>query len=570
MSVPERELGLKRVVDTDERGSLTLLIPSNDPAFVQEHALASQRLDEALKYYEFTAYQKSIELTNFLRSAGLGPDFQPAEVAFSPFSEGPFLDIGVAVNITYRVTEKDGVKQIKPTPVLTTPLLLGEQVEKWREEGLEVEPLKPFVDLGRGGVMVNFPARFGPKAPGGPESSGLISMIMERKNDPQDPLLIVGPRVDLEKGIQSVNRVFEPIKVGRAQFNEIISGLEKADKLYGGYRRRPTSKMISEESNVEKVEVFSQNGAFFNNVLFDLKNGRRVGYNLNRSFWIEADGKKVLNEGAMFSVLHQDSKGEPLMLVVTQRRAHRATGQVETSRGFAASDALKKARFLELNEETGLNPDEVVKHVIATVECIQDPIREDVKSRLEIIKLPPEMRVDLDKLAEKVRAKDRPAGPIEDLTPHWMKLRDMVEGIVKGTYVRDAHTAYTVLRTLSHLKAIDISPWLNDLSVVVELVQDFSTGGPRITIPRGDSRLAESQLDGVFNGNSGAYRIENYVGYSTKASVLPGGSYQIVGMKELWDAACDGRLDIVASTALMKCIFQKGYARVNYEKIYSD
>lgn len=570
MSIEIRPMGLRREVDTNPKGSLTLLVPSNEDQFSAEHALAAERLEEALNYYRFKPYQEAVNLNRLLANQDLGPDFSSGEVAFSPFSEAPFLDIGVNAYITYPLVGEPGKEKAKPTPVFVLPAFNARKLQEMQESGVEFEALQPFVDLGRGGVAVNFPAMFGPKAPGQPESRGLISMIMERKNDPQDPILVVGRRDVLEKGLQGINKPFVPVKFSQEQYDSICTNLNRADELYGGQRIKPPENMVSDHPNVKSVEVATQNGNFYNYIAIGMEDGSKLGYNINKALPIEIDGKKVMNEGSMFSVLNVDSNNEPLILVVSQRRAHGLTGKIETPRGFAAVDTLKKARFTELNEETGLDPNEVAKHIVHSTSCTQDPLRENVIARLDIIKLSPDMRIDMDKLAGEVKAKNRPAGPIEDITPHWMRLKDVVEGVAKGTFVRDAHTAEAVIQTLVHFNAIQISPWAKELSVVVELVQDYRTGKERIIVPRSNSSLMEKRLDGGYNGNSGAYRAENFVGVASSPDYLPVGSYMVTNFYDLWEAACDGRLDIVSTTAIFKYIMQKDLANIHYDMIYSD
>lgn len=379
-------------------------------------------------------------------------------------------------------------------------------------------------------------------------------------------LPILGNKEVLTEQVSRINRPFEQVTFSKDSLIDLNNKIGNAEQISGGHRllRFPNS-FISTTPSVKDYSVNTQNARFYTFVSVELKSGKKVG------LWItpgqEYEGEKI-RQGSVSFVLHRDKEGKPIVAFVSQRRFAGNVEKVELPRGFEKRKVLEKgANFAELSEETGIPISELERYQTHSLVVPEDPIRANVEFEFLMIELPPEKRFNLDKLAEEAEARNRPGALLEELTPSWIGLKDIVEGTVEGTFVTDAHTTAGLFTAVLLREAVIFAPEIEQMGIVLEKFQDWRTAGSKLGIPRGNSQRMHDVLRGELNPNTGPCRIWNKIGFATHTAGLPKGSYEVIGINQLLDDIKRGKVDIVTSSAVFKTLMQKGFIAIDYSKI---
>lgn len=509
-----------------------------------------------------------ISLNEFLAEHDL-PPFRLAEL---PLNQ----EVGMALlsphdMMVLQQPDAEGVMRTYHCPRIMPEILTARGIEHGREI--------PYVQsLDDQLMVVHFPMTPGPPEFGEMPQELIMSMFMEKNSAPKkEPLCLVAPLSELEPLAEKAP-TFEPIKLTQQQFDKLTAHYATLEKQFGGKTVPLSPTLIAENSNVTSVQDISVASKFHRTLSFTMTDGTIRHRLVNRGEMVA--GKDHLQEAACF-VITTPINGEEHVVVAKMHRLNgQANGYEETAyelpRGFSVK-ALDKPQFrheLHVAEaESGLSASTLAAHQTNGAEKLSsDPTLEDVEADVVMISLP--ANVDFQLAAKQ---DEEPTKPIEQLVPSWMSMKDAIQAVKTGEVFTEAFSVAMLATWLFRQGVLELPVQLPsgeqtaELGIVMEKVQNWRTGGEKLTLWRGDSQQFQP-IAGPLNPNDGINRRFHTIGFGSNTSVTETlnsstKAWDVVSLTEFVRGISELRWDNVTISAGLKMLLQKEWLIINYDKL---
>lgn len=537
-----------------------------------ESSSTNRRL-EALPASLESLLQYQGKINQFLRDNGIRSQFNLAELPIATDESMVLLPPNEVMAVM--VEDENGLIHIRHCPRLFREML------DW--QGLKYAEVPYVQPIGHGLAVVSFPMNPGPPNVGEKPQELLMSMLMEQTDhQPEEPTMIIGQTTSLQKLAESAP-IFEPVRLTKAEFDAIAQHYQQLEKQYGGKQVPLSPALIDESSNVTAVDQFSASRTFYSILTFHMRDGSTRTRLVNRGE-IDAESQKL--QEATCYLITTKIDGEQCVVVAKMKRLNgQVAGYEDTAyeiiRGFNRRPLQKKEfRHQVGTGESGIAGEDLIRYRVNGEEVLQsDGDLEDVNATVVEIALPDNISFALEN-----KQVDEPTKPVEQLVPSWMKLSEALQAIRNGEVFTDAFSI-ALLATWFFKQGVvalgEKAPNGQDtsqLSIVLKVVQDWRSGGEKLTIWR-ETEVDRLQSIGQYQQlncnlirNSGIHKNNQRVGH-----VSPTHAEQVMStVKESWRAVSlpdfvDGiisrKWDNVTIAAGFKALLQLGYLTTDLSKL---
>lgn len=501
-------------------------------------------------------------------------DLPPYRLAELPLNH----EIGMTL-----ISPKDmmAVQVLDETGVMRTYHCPRSMPENLSQRGLEHAREIPYVEAINDRLrIVHFPMTSGPPKPGEEPQELLMSIIMEKTSASKNgPVGMIGNLHEMTQ-LAARSPAFEPIRLSKEQFELVTQQYETLNTQFEGQTPPLSPNLIAEKSNVIGISAISVSGKFHRTLNFTMTSGEIRSRLVNRGEKIPE--KNTLQEAACFMITAPINGEKHIAVTRIKRLSGQAAGYEETAlsipRGFSLK-ALDKPQFrhqLHVAEtESGLSGQMLAAHQVNTDEKLSsDPTLEDVEADYFEFDLPQDIDFELQ-----AKLDEEPTKAVEELVPSWLSLRDAIKALKTGEVFTEAFsiallTTWLFRREILTLKTtLSVNEDTNNLGIAMEKVQDWRTGGDKLTIWRSDSSLF-STAPGPLNPNDGINKRHYAVGIATHETTIAALTnttkpWQVISLSEFVDGIKTLRWDNVTIAAGLKLLFQLDLLDEHPEKLQS-
>ncbi len=529
-----------------------------------------KRVRQAESSAEVDAHTASIN--QFLAAVGVEPLYRADEIQSHPENK-QFVISSPLITIAIQVLNEHGMRVTRHC----------KRVFKRMLENLEHHEVRNAVRMGNK-VIITFPADLGPPDHGEKPQELTMTMLMENPVESTQPLILIGRGNEFDELEENAPK-FQPIRFSAEQFQSINQNLDRFAHEFGKlgtdnqvtpaeWVRLPES-MIGEQSNVAEISYFHEAGKYLIVMEIVMTDGTKQVRLINNSQKVES---KII-EGDNYCIVI-DVLGVPHFVVVDRTRVNGEhkdfIGQkIAFPRGFAV---IKEKQFkLGVGtRQTGI--DNLADYQVNDEEqLVQDPTMQDVRAPFNVIKVPPNVRFDLQ-----AKQDAEPLAPVEQLVPTLLSISDAIDAIADGTLFNDAHTIAMAGIYLFRSGIIELTNSLadgspiSDLCVAMQIEPDYRTGGERLTLFR-DQFDDDVALGGPISPDTGVTRIWHNIGLMDRETAKD----RLKNTKKAWKKVKlvdlvnqirtnSSDTDIVTIAAITKLLLQNGLCTIHREKLSTD
>ncbi|MBP7700625.1 hypothetical protein KA111_01025 [Candidatus Woesebacteria bacterium] len=501
-------------------------------------------------------------------------EFNEFRIAELPTNlDGSFVMHTPSQLLAVEVVNEHGKKEVRHTPLLFKREIL---------KGMEYEEVPPVQQIAENLFMVTFAMDPGPPLIGEAPKQLLMSIIMEKKSLPASfPVCLTGNSQEMQRMAEN-SPSFESIRLTQEQFDFINAHYQKVEAEYDGKRIPLSPNLIvkeSEQSNVmEGAEgiTFSQaSDKFYSVVVFKMKDGSTRTRLINRSE-VNPETQEI-HEGSTYTITTNINGEAHIMVIQLNRLNGQAEGfegiAYELPRGFNIRKIINSilANYI-LENEVGITSETSVK-IKSQKMMKSDTVLEDVHSRQITVQIPDEL--EFNPTGSK---STEPLKNVEQLVPTWMKIEDTINAIRDGHSFTDSFSIAMLGTWLFENEILTLKETtltgenISDLSIAMEVVQNWRDGGEQLTIWRDDPNNFDQHLECPFSRNSGIHRDHHNIGFAnneTTAETINNSTkpWRAISIFDAVEGIRSLRWDNVTIAVLIKMLLQKEMVNINLAKL---